>query len=1351
MSKQIASTDDTDSNDECCVCGNWFPDEGGTGWVLCDSNCPNIVCPDCTAGLNLRVSFVSSEPFYCPGCRAAKKEDTMILVAAAEEVHAPSQGKRNGKTGTAGDSKKRNRKGGKRQSAVGKSALELTAEKAVATESSHSRPKRQSNGSKSQKPSVTNVRRQRSATATTSTSRRPSSTKETTNEDKASMVGNRVLEAVEASAALHRCIVSPHRMDRDEENKDGVYVEAAELAARDAAAASIAQGTSSYSDSTAQTAAAAAATASTDRKRTSSANSRGGKRGPKRQAFARRDQRRRDRLIREGERKRREEEERIAQEAALRQGLSGNLVSSAREIEKGSSAKIPPSSKPAPRSNGNGDDEPRSDKLSVDFAAASSKGGELEQEDYFEIDAYLDRRNGRQGVEYLVKWKGCPESEATWEPHENLCDSAYEDAKKWWKKEQKRRQRIAENERNLGLLPSRGDNQAIQASLKDFSDTQETSEDVHVTVPELKTQRTPAPVSAPPNTLEDPNWTWDDASQVKFRAVKRVSVHDDDAREQVTEARMNGTPIVLTGHVGWAGFAARWLRKSTGVDANPRADGVLPMLDLSDPDLYLDVKAMADDIGNEEVPVVKRDYNEEAPISGSIAASRFLETSWPRSTPEDATAAAAVGAAPTLYLHQWQFPLSESAALKLCNQSEPLPNDILGEDLLKYWLCRVSDCPLQYIFMGREETLSKLHKDPGGLAISIAPIVGEKECILVHRDDGQQCLYHLTAPLEPNAIDLDAFPLLSQARIWKTTVSPGEILLMPQGTYHQCRNVTPCLSYSRFHLDAVNLRAFINSYFDGDAPEMAQDEVLWNCAHALMEVVDATTDEARKDLETKRGKVDNDDDDNEVNVSVLEKGNLDPSLMRAVDTLRCLRHVAREFTRKLELRATVKGKASARTPPPENSTSKEDNAPKKWRQLVDDCDVCLHEFRYRYSEHVPAYDPRRSTGRKKLAMPTVAMRGSAALMAKRRSPNPGSVGAGRKMSQRKQKAGAALEADRQGRSIGDKLYNPGIPGAMQCPKVTYRGSRCRNVAAANSQFCLLHSARGDRSSSTNAPTRAKRAVNKIGGNGAKDNIAADAPIVAFKSEMETAWTCLPQATPLSKAEKQRLAVQMDKLTPGSRIAVDMMGRKCTADVLEIREGMCAVYMSYEDYPKLYNEYLPFDRLRMPSTGGGILTDMNPENIRPGSLAIALVGEKRDEYRGIIQHTRCETMYRCKVSFGGNAKTERWIVADSILSVGASGRKIGTGGNMVRKTSFLSTEAQWGQRAARQQAAEKTAEALDLHVADDDEDEAASSSSDNSEKKTRKRKAASLLRTDSRSIGGRSRSSMSNRSSASQFS
>lgn len=62
--------------------------------------------------------------------------------------------------------------------------------------------------------------------------------------------------------------------------------------------------------------------------------------------------------------------------------------------------------------------------------------------------------------------------------------------------------------------------------------------------------------------------------------------------------------------------------------------------------------------------------------------------------------------------------------------------------------------------------------------VFIAPIVGEKECTLVHRDDGHDCFYDLDADLDN--VNLDKYPLMSEARIWKTVVKPGEILLIPQ-------------------------------------------------------------------------------------------------------------------------------------------------------------------------------------------------------------------------------------------------------------------------------------------------------------------------------------------------------------------------------------------------------------------------------------------------------------------------------------------------------------------------------------------------------------------------------------------
>jgi hypothetical protein len=50
------------------------------------------------------------------------------------------------------------------------------------------------------------------------------------------------------------------------------------------------------------------------------------------------------------------------------------------------------------------------------------------------------------------------------------------------------------------------------------------------------------------------------------------------------------------------------------------------------------------------------------------------------------------------------------------------------------------------------------------------------------------------------------------------------------------------------------------------------------------------------------------------------------------------------------------------------------------------------------------------------------------------------------------------------------------------------------------------------------------------------------------------------------------------------------------------------------------------------------------------------------------------MYRCKISFGGKVKIERWLTADSILSTTVSGRKKRTGGKApgAKKQKMTST-------------------------------------------------------------------------------
>ena len=1054
---------------------------------------------------------------------------------------------------------------------------------------------------------------------------------------------------------------------------------------------------------------------------------------------------------------------------------------------------------------------------------------------WFVVEAVRGRRinSETKKEEYLIKWKDFPESQNTWEMYEILNPIVQNEAREWYKeyKADKKEEKIRalkreEDMKRLGLLGGNNDSDDDDdedMSLEDENDTitiqrgLATEEDITAT-----TSRRGNKSIAKPNEpcVEDTTWTWDDVSQIQYREVRRINVNEPNSRQLVTDARINGTPVVLTGHPGWTNFAKRWMRRrriplpippvipataasavsipcttpstttenntistttvvtdvasaavtttinsvtttannttaaapsdvasapektnaenndttatpstaaenktigttatftvasaavmttiasvtspraanttttttassdvastpetsnaenkdTTAVADAPCVKGVtdstmttrledqpttttiavtaaaapptaasrdatdsskdLPMdtettttnegpavdlaatnaeettakndnrslnnvkkknnnkkksitstteyeyhdgsieddtdlLDLSDPSWYLDVKAMSDDIGNEEVPVVKRNYNENKPISGNILASKFFEAAWPSDPDDDPknknnnvmnTTNSTVETTTTsfsssswkkkkkkkstlLYLHQWQFPLSESACNKFCHKSVPLPNHILGEDLLKYWLDRVKlDSPLQYLFMGKEDTMSKLHKDPGGLAISIAPITGEKECVLVHRDDGHACLYHTSASVDPDSIDLDAYPLLPYARIWKTTIVPGEILLMPHGTYHQCRNVSSCLSYSRFHLDVVNLRAFLQSLFDGDAPELQQDEVLWNASQELINIIETATDEKRS---------------------------VNSELIDVVDALRALRNITREITRKLHVRQTVKGISSS------DSTSllsavKIDGDMEIWQKLVDDIDITLHEFRYRFNPKLPPFRKKRLVGKKILALPAMAFRGKA----------------------------KPIELDKM------------------------KGKN-------------------------------------------------DEPVIAFECPTDRGFLSLPEAPKVlpTKEERKIILDDIQSIVPGDTVLVKIEGKQCTGNVIEIFHNINVAYMSFEDLPSLYNDYLPCDLIRIPSIGGSVEPPL--EEIQPGKLMIGLIG--KDEYRAIVQHVKIQAikMFKVVLDFGNEYTVDRLIDIDSILKVVSTKKSHDNNDNIITNTN-----------------------------------------------------------------------------------
>jgi hypothetical protein len=538
-------------------------------------------------------------------------------------------------------------------------------------------------------------------------------------------------------------------------------------------------------------------------------------------------------------------------------------------------------------------------------------------EQWYKIQAVLACREIKKTGEYqyLLQWEGW--DDPTWEPEECLCSSVMREAEQLRVLEEEKALSRAEKDDTSEDADSH-DNRKRPGS--DLFENEEKEDDV-----------------------DNGPWDWSDAGQLKYRDIERIHVDDPTAPQRVTDARLSGVPVCLVGHKGWAQFAKPWLEPiSVFGSSRPRRSREQPkaddLLDLSIPH-RLNVEKMEEDIGSEPVPIRrKRDGYDQDPNKKKILLKSFLKNCWSQNDLQQGAASGKAG----LYLHQWQFPMSETAVSKLCGPGKNtlLPNGILGDDLLRYWHEQsryMGDNPYQYIFMGREGTMSKLHCDNGGLMITIAPIIGKKEVLLVHRADGPTSLYHLAANLEQP--DLDHFPLMFTARVWKSILKPGEILIMPQGTYHQCRNVTPCLSYHRFVLDETNLKPFVESFFDCDATEIDHEGIIWNASFELHTLVDTYADNVRSEWQ-QTGKE-----------YCLEE--IPTRIVRAVHTLRSLRNISKEIASRLR--------------------QKKDPECVSWDKVVDDIDVSIHNFRHRYYHKMPRQSTRKLARRNKGSLTIAAL------------------------------------------------------------------------------------------------------------------------------------------------------------------------------------------------------------------------------------------------------------------------------------------------------------------------------------------------------------------------------------------
>jgi len=96
-----------------------------------------------------------------------------------------------------------------------------------------------------------------------------------------------------------------------------------------------------------------------------------------------------------------------------------------------------------------------------------------------------------------------------------------------------------------------------------------------------------------------------------------------------------------------------------------------------------------------------------------------------------------------------------------------------------------------WIFIGPGGTLSPLHLDLFGTHAWLAQISGRKHFLLYSPEDRP---YLYGGAFDPDAPDLERFPLLEKARPVEAILEPGEIMAIPRGWAHRVVSLEPSIS-----------------------------------------------------------------------------------------------------------------------------------------------------------------------------------------------------------------------------------------------------------------------------------------------------------------------------------------------------------------------------------------------------------------------------------------------------------------------------------------------------------------------------------------------------------------------------
>ena len=109
--------------------------------------------------------------------------------------------------------------------------------------------------------------------------------------------------------------------------------------------------------------------------------------------------------------------------------------------------------------------------------------------------------------------------------------------------------------------------------------------------------------------------------------------------------------------------------------------------------------------------------------------------------------------------------------------------------------------PSVFVWIGSGEMSSSFHFDL--MANLYVQVFGRKRVFLVSPEDSR-CVYpyHYNiakSRIDPQTVDLAAFPLFAKATIWQAVLEPGDVLYFPCAWWHDFRSLDPSISLNFFY------------------------------------------------------------------------------------------------------------------------------------------------------------------------------------------------------------------------------------------------------------------------------------------------------------------------------------------------------------------------------------------------------------------------------------------------------------------------------------------------------------------------------------------------------------------------